>query len=333
MPGPLRPLLGALASDHLREPPGRDGDARTLSYPPPPTRLLAVLEVQLNSLPDISGECGITKESFNALCTIGYDAPRPDLADLQALNLSELCQLAHARRLDDDLSTPAEKAKLIDLLREAEESGPRRRASAAAAEAELSGVVWDEFDASRRANLPQQCAICMGDFRDNETLKVLPCSDLHAFHSDCIEQWLDKHTSCPLCRTACGERREPPPLAEEAWPPPGVLLRALMPLEELLASLSVQPMIAQLPGSDGGPGSSFLLIEPASGPRRGSMLSGGGLWGNGGGFIVGIGPGAADWEDSGGGGGGCVHDGVGCTGRGWERPRWCPRRRVWGRGR
>uniref|UniRef100_A0A0E0B434 RING-type E3 ubiquitin transferase n=1 Tax=Oryza glumipatula TaxID=40148 RepID=A0A0E0B434_9ORYZ len=44
-----------------------------------------------------------------------------------------------------------------------------------------------------------ECAVCISEFDDDETLRLLPkCS--HVFHQDCIDTWLASHATCPVCR-------------------------------------------------------------------------------------------------------------------------------------
>ncbi|EXC75523.1 E3 ubiquitin-protein ligase ATL42 [Morus notabilis] len=44
-----------------------------------------------------------------------------------------------------------------------------------------------------------ECVVCLSKFEDVEVLRLLPnCK--HAFHVNCIDNWLEKHSSCPLCR-------------------------------------------------------------------------------------------------------------------------------------
>ncbi|KAK9292330.1 hypothetical protein L1049_020296 [Liquidambar formosana] len=44
-----------------------------------------------------------------------------------------------------------------------------------------------------------ECAVCLNEFEDDETLRLLPKCD-HVFHPDCIDAWLTSHTTCPVCR-------------------------------------------------------------------------------------------------------------------------------------
>ncbi|CAN4122342.1 unnamed protein product [Withania somnifera] len=44
-----------------------------------------------------------------------------------------------------------------------------------------------------------ECAICLNEYEDVETLRLLPkCS--HVFHPNCIDTWLLSHITCPVCR-------------------------------------------------------------------------------------------------------------------------------------
>lgn len=44
-----------------------------------------------------------------------------------------------------------------------------------------------------------ECAVCLARFDSPEFLRLLPkCK--HAFHVECVDTWLDAHSTCPLCR-------------------------------------------------------------------------------------------------------------------------------------
>jgi len=38
----------------------------------------------------------------------------------------------------------------------------------------------------------------MEDFEDGESVKFLLCT--HRFHEKCIDPWLEKNTTCPICK-------------------------------------------------------------------------------------------------------------------------------------
>ncbi|GMI74076.1 hypothetical protein HRI_001076900 [Hibiscus trionum] len=44
-----------------------------------------------------------------------------------------------------------------------------------------------------------QCSICLGEYEEKEILRIMPkCG--HNFHLTCIDVWLRKQSTCPVCR-------------------------------------------------------------------------------------------------------------------------------------
>ncbi|XVF33412.1 hypothetical protein REPUB_Repub17cG0166500 [Reevesia pubescens] len=44
-----------------------------------------------------------------------------------------------------------------------------------------------------------QCSICLGEYLEKEVLRIMPkCG--HNFHLSCIDVWLRKQSTCPICR-------------------------------------------------------------------------------------------------------------------------------------
>ncbi|KAF7050288.1 hypothetical protein CFC21_058675 [Triticum aestivum] len=44
------------------------------------------------------------------------------------------------------------------------------------------------------------CSVCLAEYADGDELRWLPgCR--HAFHRSCVDEWLRRRPSCPLCRT------------------------------------------------------------------------------------------------------------------------------------
>ncbi|KAF3322625.1 E3 ubiquitin-protein ligase RING1 [Carex littledalei] len=77
---------------------------------------------------------------------------------------------------------------------------PAIRASALASKASIQSL---KIVKSREEEKPEEeCAICMeklfGKENKEAVVKETPCG--HKYHSKCIEKWLEKHLSCPLCR-------------------------------------------------------------------------------------------------------------------------------------
>lgn len=54
---------------------------------------------------------------------------------------------------------------------------------------------------SRAAEADAMCSICLSEYRDGEMLRVMPeCR--HGFHVACLDAWLRRSGSCPVCRSS-----------------------------------------------------------------------------------------------------------------------------------
>ncbi|XP_031478313.1 NEP1-interacting protein-like 1 isoform X1 [Nymphaea colorata] len=62
-----------------------------------------------------------------------------------------------------------------------------------------------KFDAAEKdGDTNSTCAICLQAFQQEEIIRRLPLCK-HIFHLPCIDTWLSRHNSCPLCRQQFGE--------------------------------------------------------------------------------------------------------------------------------
>jgi hypothetical protein len=57
-------------------------------------------------------------------------------------------------------------------------------------------IVMHEHELRRSCN---GCVICLEDFQKGQLCQVFPVCK-HIFHSDCIDHWLQKKLTCPICR-------------------------------------------------------------------------------------------------------------------------------------
>ncbi|XP_010455127.1 PREDICTED: E3 ubiquitin-protein ligase ATL31 [Camelina sativa] len=64
--------------------------------------------------------------------------------------------------------------------------------------------VYSEVKTQKIGKGALECAICLNEFEDDETLRLLPKCD-HVFHPQCIGAWLQGHVTCPVCRTNLAE--------------------------------------------------------------------------------------------------------------------------------
>lgn len=75
----------------------------------------------------------------------------------------------------------------------------------------LNKVSWKDYKEMQvyrasQNNAKACCAICLSTFQDTDTASFNPaCS--HAFHTGCIDKWLEGHNDCPYCRTGWSVER------------------------------------------------------------------------------------------------------------------------------
>ncbi|CAG7900435.1 unnamed protein product [Brassica rapa] len=63
----------------------------------------------------------------------------------------------------------------------------------------IESLPFFRFSALKGSKQGLECSVCLSKFEDVEILRLLPkCK--HAFHVECIDEWLEQHATCPLCR-------------------------------------------------------------------------------------------------------------------------------------
>uniref|UniRef100_A0AC35U6D0 RING-type domain-containing protein n=1 Tax=Rhabditophanes sp. KR3021 TaxID=114890 RepID=A0AC35U6D0_9BILA len=62
----------------------------------------------------------------------------------------------------------------------------------------LEQIPIEKYDILKMPNC-DECTICMFEFESNMNVRVLPCK--HTYHVECIDDWLLRNFSCPMCMT------------------------------------------------------------------------------------------------------------------------------------
>lgn len=58
----------------------------------------------------------------------------------------------------------------------------------------------EPYSAADSAHASPDCAICLDSFREGESCRKIPICK-HLFHSNCVDRWIGKKPTCPVCRT------------------------------------------------------------------------------------------------------------------------------------
>lgn len=43
-----------------------------------------------------------------------------------------------------------------------------------------------------------KCTICLSGYANGDNMRMLPC--MHNYHALCIDEWLSRHSTCPICK-------------------------------------------------------------------------------------------------------------------------------------
>ncbi|CAN8259083.1 unnamed protein product [Cochlearia groenlandica] len=98
-----------------------------------------------------------------------------------------------------------------------------------------------EFSSATTGKDPIECAVCLSEFEEGESGRVLPnCK--HSFHVDCIDMWFHSHSTCPLCRSLVD------PIAGNEIP----ATAAEAEVGQIVIAIPIEPVSAIEPGSSSG---------------------------------------------------------------------------------
>ncbi|CAN6201417.1 unnamed protein product [Urochloa humidicola] len=186
-----------------------------LSPPPPPPPPFHQTSPRVNSPSSPGGVIAGVAISIGAfllvltfVCSLcqGYRNSRAN-ATSEAAAAAAVAALAARRRTPpppvawDDNENDAEQR--LRSSRSTRNDGRPRRASPAA------GLPSFTYNRSVRHNVAggggeegaaASCSVCLGAFQAGEIVRLLPVC-LHLYHVECIDPWLDAHSTCPICRS------------------------------------------------------------------------------------------------------------------------------------
>ncbi|KAL7540743.1 hypothetical protein ACHAWF_006785, partial [Thalassiosira exigua] len=166
---------------------------------------------------------------FNEDARLAYDVAPPDgidqyEAELEALHLFIATMMFVSLTISSLFSMMRRNGAVIDnegggrrsimgrrgLSRQAIDSIPLKRYEAHQTEVTEDGELVEDVSLSRENSLDENnttgleenldcCAICLVPYEDGVSeVRTLPCG--HVFDKECIDSWLEAHTTCPSCR-------------------------------------------------------------------------------------------------------------------------------------
>ncbi|KAI3444418.1 hypothetical protein Pfo_001083 [Paulownia fortunei] len=65
----------------------------------------------------------------------------------------------------------------------------------------ISTFLEENFGTLEPQEQGTSCTICLEEYSPQDTIRcIILCQ--HYFHANCIDQWFEKNSSCPVCRTS-----------------------------------------------------------------------------------------------------------------------------------
>lgn len=97
-------------------------------------------------------------------------------------------------------NSPEGFANLINLGRDLSSISELRQRPQGMDASEIARLPVTEYknDSNKTENEFNSCRICLSDYEQGDQIRTLPC--FHRFHQDCIDQWLQRDTKCPICK-------------------------------------------------------------------------------------------------------------------------------------
>ena len=67
-----------------------------------------------------------------------------------------------------------------------------------AAQTEIDRLPTETLSSKTNNLTNDRCTICLSNFVDGDKVRTLPC--FHVFHKECIDEWLQRNQTCPICK-------------------------------------------------------------------------------------------------------------------------------------
>ncbi|XP_064481065.1 E3 ubiquitin-protein ligase RLIM-like isoform X2 [Ornithodoros turicata] len=101
--------------------------------------------------------------------------------------------ISHLEFFDSDSEDDDAYEHLVQLGEALGEVVPQGLTALQIAQLPTRRVVGSDLASDKRT-----CHICLEDFKRNNIVRTLPC--LHEYHKGCLDKWLKRNSTCPLCR-------------------------------------------------------------------------------------------------------------------------------------